>query len=459
MSNNLNAWSSAHTFYSLYNHSFGNENSKECYADQKLKLEMINESPNGELIDNNSFFKNLRTDKKHYLAHITYGLEKIRESKTLYSSGGCLVGSVYCVPLSIENKKLRLHNLGDYIFHEEARTLGNRSSTPEILIIEIDTYAKTHNNVIGIDYLKLGSIHKNIFFELEYLLSSKERFDLHNRIVKQIKESMDFLSLCSSIFYNGFKINPEHFINCFRQTATNLPILGYLYFEAVSEYILLFQDNPESKKYRDVGEFYNRSYKELMYSVQPNLKSNFKLSNFIPTTAQIEEYLISKKVFVDFNEKQFVDHLYNRLLSLVMARLLPGTENIEWQNFQWDFDKLAESVDRLIGHLIHRELRNFGRYPSLYFYFDQTKALQIWNYWNHMDVIIPFNGILPKGEIGINPAYPDLNYKIYLGKISKFNNFSYVDKVEQLDISIEPRLVDLGYTTMRNKSEHVNLKT
>jgi hypothetical protein len=142
-----------------------------------------------------------------------------------------------------------------------------------------------------------------------------------------------------------------------------------------------------------------------------------------------------------------------------MSRLLPNTQAINWENFEWNFDNLLELVGPLTGHLLHRELRNFGRYPSLYFYFDQSKALQIWNYWNHMDVTIPFNGIIPKGEVGLNPAYPDLNYQVYLGKVIKKNGITKIVKDILLDISIEPRLVDLRYTTMRNKSENVNLKT
>jgi len=69
-----------------------------------------------------------------------------------------------------------------------------------------------------------------------------------------------------------------------------------------------------------------------------------------------------------------------------MARLIPNTNAIDWKNFEWNFDNIMDKVGNLAGHLIHRELRNYCRYPSLYYYFDQTKALQIRNYWNHMEL-------------------------------------------------------------------------
>jgi len=73
-----------------------------------------------------------------------------------------------------------------------------------------------------------------------------------------------------------------------------------------------------------------------------------------------------------------------------------------------------------------------------------------------MDVMIPFNGITPKSEVGFNP---DLKYKIYKGNVKKQNGLIFLEPGESQDISIEPSLVELSYTTMRNKSDNVNLKT
>jgi hypothetical protein len=145
-----------------------------------------------------------------------------------------------------------------------------------------------------------------------------------------------------------------------------------------------------------------------------------------------------------------VAYLQDRLTYLVNARLFRAALGAEdWHHARWEFDDLREIVGPLIGHLIHRELRSFGRYPDFYFYYDQHKALQAWNYWNHMDIIAPFNGTIPKGEIGVNPAYPDLSYRIHRAEVDERG---LLHSAGRLDLTIAPRLVDIKYTLMRNST-------
>ena len=69
-----------------------------------------------------------------------------------------------------------------------------------------------------------------------------------------------------------------------------------------------------------------------------------------------------------------------------------------------------------------------------------------------MDIEIPFNELVPKGEIGINPALPHLTYKVFRRKyISDHSGFRYVEPIEELNINIEPKLVDLRYSGMHSK--------
>ena len=144
-----------------------------------------------------------------------------------------------------------------------------------------------------------------------------------------------------------------------------------------------------------------------------------------------------------------------KLIFLTNARLLSKrTKLTNWNKLTWDFESLSDFAAPLIGHLIHRELRSFGRYPDFYFYFDQYKALQIWNYWNYMDIVIPFNGVIPKGEIGINPAYPNLKYNTYIGEVENKNEHTFLHPKKQIQLDITPKLVDLKFTFMRSKENY-----
>ena len=73
-----------------------------------------------------------------------------------------------------------------------------------------------------------------------------------------------------------------------------------------------------------------------------------------------------------------------------------------------------------------------------------------------MNIAIPFNGVIPKGEIGINPAYTDLKYKVYQGRVTERNGFDFIEPVKELKIELIPRLVDLKFSFMRNKDSLKN---
>ncbi len=461
MRGNFDLWSDSHIFYNELSSTLATKLTTESKADYLWREKIYSETPNGLLLKKNSFFSNIHNNGKQYFAHITFGLQEILQSQSIFVSGGCLVGSVYCVPLTQDENGLRLHNLGEYIYSQEAYILSQKhyeGKSPNIIVFEVDNASSLNNHLIGIDYLRLGKIHNAIYKDLVYLLSLEERYKLEGVVCRSIKNSFDFLELCRSMFYEKRKLNPEHFISCYIDAINNLTILGYLYFEAVCEFVVFHQDSKISNKYKEVGEIYNEIYKSLMYDLAPQLQGNFKLSAFCPSLDSIYEYLFKKKVIGKITKTQMGEYISERLLILVMSHLLSGSEHTDWKRFEWTFDNVSHTIPSLVGHLLHRELRNHGRYPSFYFYFDQTKALQIWNYWNHMDVTIPFNGIMPKGEVGINPAHPDIKYKTYIGEAEVKKGFTYVNLGKQIDVVIEPRLVALRYTTMRNKAEDINLK-
>jgi len=460
-SNNLiSQWADAHVFYNMYLHKPA-KNAPEIEKEEFLWREkLISESPNGQLITQNSFFETLKKSNRVYLAHITYNLDKILANKRIFPSGGCLTGSIYCVPVVPENRKLRVHNLGVYLSEVEAPMMAqkiNSKKQPDVLLFEIKNSKNNHHNLIGIDYLRMGEIHYSIYKQLEYLLSYKERSNLYTIVISRVKQSLDYLSLCTQTANPFDSLDVDYFLNCFINTISSLPILGYLYFEVISEYLMLFQDNNEAKKYLKRGELYNPTYKNLMYALHPKLKQNFKLNSFQPSIKGLIIYLEQSKIFTNFDSKHFKDWLCRRLIYLTNARLIDGSGGeTDWRRICWDFDNLAKYVRPLLGHLIHRELRNFGRYPSFYFYFDQTKALQVWNYWNHMDIEIPFNGVIPKGEVGINPAFPNLTYKVFKCKYYAENSgFRYLEPVKELKIDIETKLVNLRYSGMHSKQKQI----
>ena len=197
-------------------------------------------------------------------------------------------------------------------------------------------------------------------------------------------------------------------------------------------------------------EFNSWAYKELIYGVRPDLRNSFNLGIFNPTLNELGEALteLSKRGLTDIKPHDLAEYVKQRLSFLVCARLISSPDFIRAS--RWDFNALREIVAPLLGHFVHRQLRNFGRYPDFYFYFDQQKALQVWNYWNHQGLLTVFNGTIPKGEMGPNPAHPDLKYSIYSGSLRTADGDYYIDKGMELEVDIARRLGDLKFSFMRD---------
>ncbi|MFD7547537.1 hypothetical protein [Streptomyces sp. NPDC059816] len=444
-------WADAHAFFdsALVPSSAHISDPLAAQADAWDKR-LAEQTPNGRLLRQNALFDALSGKGKLHLLHVTHALEEISRQGVLYPSGGCLVGSIYCAPLTETGQGFRMHNLASYVLTKEAPTflakLGVTDRIPTPLIFQIDPPPQAYQGLAGVDYLRLGLIHLRIYSHLEYLLSKTERHHLRETVVSRVKNSAAFLATAASVAHQGTRVAPELFFRQLDETIPRLPILGYLYFEAVAEYLMLHSTSRHTQRLAELGELNNWLYKEMLFASFPAMAGKFDLAKFRPRPEQLATLLHQVDPTIDADHAS--TYLVERISYLVAARLLAlGEAPDGWHRTRWEFDDLATPLGPLLGHLIHRELRTFGRYPDFYFYFDQYKALQAWNYWNHMDIVAPFNGTMPKGEIGINPAYPNLDYRVWR---AEQDDAGRLHPTEQLSLTIAPRLVDIKYTLMRN---------
>ncbi|MFJ9720848.1 hypothetical protein ACIRPQ_33765, partial [Streptomyces sp. NPDC101213] len=218
---------------------------------------LAEETPNGHLLRQNALFEALSGSGKLHLLHVTHALEEISRQGVLYPSGGCLVGSIYCAPLTATGQGFRMHNLGAYVLTREAPTflakLGVTDRVPAPLIFEIDTPPQAYRGLAGVDYLRLGLIHLQIYSHLEYLLSKNERHQLRETVVSRVKNSAAFLAAAAAVAYHGTRVGADPFLKLLDETIPRLPILGYLYFEAVAEYLMLHSASRHTRRLAELG--------------------------------------------------------------------------------------------------------------------------------------------------------------------------------------------------------------
>ncbi|GGU43102.1 hypothetical protein [Streptomyces violascens] len=400
-------------------------------ADWRHRL--VQDTPGGWLLADNAMTRTLASGRPIHLMHTTTALDAIRSSGQLYVSSGCLVAALYCAPLIPEATGLRPHNLGAYLLETKPHT--------RTLIIEVTPSSPVPAK--GIDYLRLGRVHLRTYLQHRNFLTEQEDTRLRRTVVQQIRTVAPFLDLLLANAA-GRRTAPDTFIDRLAAAIPGLPFLGYLYFEVLSEYLMLHSTSGQTRTCAEAGEMNNALYKRLAFSAVTGMDKLFDLSRFHPGHMRLRELIggIEPHLVPDT-----AAYARDRLAHLFAAIALAPSQDVASFTFHGaDFDSLAQSAPSLLGQSLFREMRTLARYPQLYLAFEQAKALQTWTYWNASGIATPFNGFLPKGEIGVNPAYPGAEITVWLAERCERG---LLHPLDQLDVDFVPRLADLGMTAMR----------
>ncbi|PIR40041.1 MAG: hypothetical protein COV33_01710 [Candidatus Zambryskibacteria bacterium CG10_big_fil_rev_8_21_14_0_10_34_34] len=426
---------------------------KSKYSNIPQKLNTTTEKDircieNTKLYSNNKIYDFMDGDYI-YLVHITTKKKDIVNEKRIMCSGGCLVGSIYCVPAyKISKNKFTLHNLGKFIFQKEVSYFSENNSNPSILLFKIK---KPKNfKYSGLNYLKLGKFHMNVYQELKFLLHINERRETDEMILKMVDWSRELIYLLykykRNILYKDF----DNFYTILKKTITNVPIFGYFLFEITSEFVVSYQNDENSKYYAKKREIFVGNFKDLVFGVVPNLTKNFDLGQFLPDINKLE--IEFDKLGLDI--KKYKIFMINSLIYYVKNYLFNKKIN---QNFFSENISIMECnkiCPHFVGHILHRIIRKMNRYPDFHVNFDTYKAIKIWNYWNKNNIYFPSNSIMPKGEMGINPTIPDLEYTVYDTKVLENDEKKFIfEPKKKLDIKITPQLIELSKLIMRKKYE------
>ncbi|MFF7169677.1 hypothetical protein [Streptomyces pseudovenezuelae] len=342
----------------------------------------------------------LVSGKPMYLLHTTKDINAIRTSGQLHVSTGCLVGALYCSPLSRQREGLRPHNLGAYLMQTKP------STTPMVFEVTPDAPIPLK----GVDYLHLGAIHLRTYLRYQSFLTPAENDQLERAVLAGLHAAAVFLDVALRNATGHATPAPE-FIDQLADAVVHVPFLGYLYFEVLSEYLMLHSATPETKTYAQGGELNNWLYKRLAFAAVDGMDQLFNLARFNPRHHQLVEIIQGMEPALG---PGVTDYVRRRLSHLFARTALHPSQDAASVTFQGtDLSTLRKAAPGLIGQMVFREIRYMPRYRHLYHCFEKSKALEAWDYWNCEGIPTPFNGILPKGEIGINPAYPRSTVKVW----------------------------------------------
>ncbi|WP_411576691.1 hypothetical protein [Streptomyces mutabilis] len=394
-------WEHAHTDYSKPSQRPAPASLAESEDNWRRYLE--DDTPNGWLIRHNAMTEALVSGRPLYLLHTTKDITAIRASRELHVSTGCLVGALYCSPLSRRRQGWRPHNLGAYLMHTKPDT------TPMIFEVTPDAPIPTK----GVDYLHLGPIHLRTYLRYQSFLTRSETDQLDDAVQAGLRAAAVFLDVALRNA-TGRATTATEFIDQLATAVPAVPFLGYLYFEVLSEYLMLHSTSEETKNCAQVGELNNWLYKRLAFAAVDGMHELFDLARFHPRHQQLIQLIDGIEPAL---APQVAEYVRRRLSHLFARTALHPSQDPASATFQdTDLSTLRHVAPGLIGHMIFREIRYMPRYHRLYHCFEKAKALEAWDYWNSERIPTPFNGFLPKGEIGIQPLYPRASVRAWTAK-------------------------------------------
>lgn len=311
----------------------------------------------------------------------------------------------------------------------------------DVLVIELRPDAPVPAK--GIDYLRLGRIHLAAYEEHRAFLTGAEDARLRTSAVERLRAASEFLDALLATAC-GRPSSPEGvFVDQLAAAVPLVPFLGYLYFEVLSEYLLLHSISAQTQTYAEAGELNNRLYKRLACAAVESMSRLFDLALFAPGHDQLTALIGKIEPALAPGAASYVQR---RLSHLFACTALDASQDAAAVSFKGtDFRALAHITPSLLGQMMFREMRAEPRYPQLYPVLEQAKALEAYGYWNREGIPAPFNGFLPKGEIGVNLAYPRGSYVVWVAETC---DRGLLHPVEQLDVTFTPRLTDLRATAL-----------
>ncbi|MFD9687357.1 hypothetical protein ACFWXO_16555 [Kitasatospora sp. NPDC059088] len=435
-------WDHAHTDFSAAPRRAAPAGLAAGEAEWRGQLE---QAPNGHLLHANALLSTLAAGAPVRLLHLTRSLDQVRASGQLLASTGCLVGAVYGAPLTpLTGGALRPHNLGAHMLGSRSDLDSRRGSTP--LVIEV--VPDRPGPVKGLDYLRLGAVHLRTYQAFRHILTTAEEDQVTRSVTDRVHATAALLDLVLREAA-GQEGEDQPFVDALADAVPIVPFLGYLYFEAVAEYLMLHSRSRATQECAEYGELNNHLYKQLAFDAVASMGTLFDLGQFQPGHARLLGLVGRIEPGLAGGVAAYVRR---RVAHQFAATGLAPGQDVRDVSFQRiSPDQLAAAAPHLLGQLLFREVRLLERYPQLYHVFEQVKALEAWTYWNAEGICVPFNGACgPKGEIGVNPAAPNARFAVWTADLDE-RGLLY--PVEQLDAVPVPRLVPWLVAPLRDRTQ------
>ena len=309
--------------------------------------------PNSVLLKQNALFRAIKDDNL-LLSHQTSKIEQIKSSKKINPGWGCLGEVLYTTPTYVYNEILFHDNFFNLVLsHQKTKT--------NELIVKLNT--KKSPNLYGMNYLLAGQL----LFEIA-----------NNCYIKTTPEFQNALQSSRKLSKTIGTINNIDEISIM---AKRYPFFSYMYYESLSQVVMLSAEDEKTKQLLNHGEFNADCFYNIIKEFSGISTDRFDASFFHPTQKELEKLLtkLEKRYGVKTNPEKIVD--------------------FTTANFNAIFKKLIEKGN-IEKHLAGQFLKDTLNGKDLVFLLDEFNTyLEEYHKEKHINLVINCASLKP--EIGI----------------------------------------------------------
>lgn len=311
--------------------------------------------PNSILLKQNALFRAI-IDNRLFLSHQTSRIEQIKSSGRVNPGWGCLGEVLYTTPIYV---------YGGAVFHDNFfnLVLSHQKNKTKELIVKLNTKKL---KLYGMNYLLAGQSLYEIA-DNSYL-KTKPEFQKALQLSKKISKEI-------SIIKNIDKISI---------LAKKHPFFSYVYYESLSQVVMLSAEDEKTKQLLNRGEFNADCYYNIVKEFSGISSNRFDASFFCPNQKELEKLLIGLEEHygIETNSKKIINYTID--------------------NFNAIIKKLAKKGD-IKKHLVGQFLKDILKEKDLAFLLSEFNSyLNEYRKENHINLIINCASLKPEIGIPIN---------------------------------------------------------
>lgn len=221
-------------------------------------------------------------------------------------------------------------------------------------------------------------------------------------------------------------------------------ILNSIFFETIKDYILLFQSDNESYRYRDIHSFNMHMQYLIFFELFPRLKTDWNTSLF-PMDISNVECVLEKWGFFDKEDSKniFMIFLLNRFAYYINVAGLEGAVKLPAPSEYSSFDALSNQLPNLTGNIFNTIIKKYKKSTVLEQYMGNLRACYNLSYDSRGIKVAIKSGLCGTDEIGVRPH---ANIHFFNLATTKKNAFFKVKETTRLNLAIGGPSEKNGFT-------------